>query len=320
MKNVITRTPLRITFTGGGSDLPQFYRKEPGAAVNASIDKYIYITIHNSFYKNYQVVYSQRDVADSIDGIKHPVAREACRLLGIKPGLEIVSLSDVPSRGTGLGSSSAYTVGLLNALHTWIGQPMGQKELAQESVYIEREVLKEAGGKQDQYIVSYGGIKFFRFNPDDSVEVDHVYLSEDNIKGFQKHLMLLYTGTDRSSAEIHNTQKEKDNTALYRKMAEIAEEHYEHLKKQDWRSTGRLLKDTWDVKHAMGGNSNKEIDSLINNALDSGADGAKLIGAGGGGFILVFADPRKHAEIEASLGLRKLDFGFSQGSTIVYID
>ncbi len=320
MKNIITRTPLRITFTGGGSDLPQFYKNEPGAVINASIDKYVYIAIHNSFYKNYQVVYSSRDVAESIDEIRHPAARETCRFLKIKPGLEIVSLSDVPSRGTGLGSSSAYTVGLLNALHAWTGQPAGQKELAEEAVYIEREVLKEAGGKQDQYIASYGDIKFFKFNPAESGEVHNIYLNEENSKNFQKHLLLLYTGVDRNSAEVHEAQSKKDNTVIYRKMAELAEEHYEKLKKQNWMDTGKLLAETWEIKHSLGGNSNKSIDDLIDKALDNGAEGAKLIGAGMGGFILAFASPEKHKKIEKALNLRKLEFGFSQGTTIVYTD
>ena len=209
---IITRTPLRISFVGGGSDLPAFYDQEQGAVVNTAIDKYIYITVNPKFDHKIRASYSVTEIVDGVDQLQHELIRESLELLGIQQGIEITSISDIPSSGTGLGSSSTYTVGLLNALYAYCGHMAGAERLAREACYIELDRCDKPIGKQDQYIAAYGGLKYTRFNPDGTVFTDPIICSADTLHQLQKSLLLLYTGMTRKTDNILGRQSEATRT------------------------------------------------------------------------------------------------------------
>ena len=321
---IMTKTPLRITFVGGGTDIPSFYREHgPGAVVSAAINKYIYIIVNKKFDKKIRVSYSTTEIVDAVDEIKHPTVREALRLLNIDGGIEIVSISDIPSEGTGLGSSSSFLVGLLNALHAWKGELVSPKQLAEEAVKIEREILKEPGGKQDQYIAAYGGIQYMEFNKDESVIVKPVIMPEEKRRALRENLILFYTGKHRKSTDIHKNQmKEAENKVeSYSKMKELALTMYDSLAKGKIEETGKLLHENWLLKKQLAnGISDDSIDMMYKSAMDLGATGGKLIGAGGGGFLLFYAEKGRHKSITEVLKLKLEPFDFEAlGSRIVHI-
>ncbi len=322
---IMTKTPLRITFVGGGTDMPGYYRKyNNGAVVSAAINKYIHIVVNKKFDNHIRVSYSRTEIVDSVDKINHPSVREALKLLEIDGGIEIVSISDIPSGGTGLGSSSTFLVGLLNALHAWKGEFVSPKELAEEAVHIERGILKEPGGKQDQYMAAYGGIKLMEFNKDDSVVITPIVAKENHYGLLRKHLMLLYTGTQRSSASIHTKQITSINSHItaYNSMRDISYRLFDSLRSGKWLVTGRLLDENWQLKKTLSeGISDSSIDKMYKKAIKLGAEGGKLVGAGGGGFLLMFASPDKHAAIKKALPkLREEPFEFeAEGSRVVYV-
>ena len=209
LRIVTTKTPLRITFTGGGTDLPQYYRNYgPGAVVSAAIDRYIYISISRNFRKDeIRVSYSRTENGlKSVDEIQHPTVREAMKLLGIDTGIQIVSITEVPSGGTGLGSSSSFLVGLLNALHTWIGETVSPRQLSEEAVKIERNILGEPGGKQDQYIAAYGGIQYMQFERTEDVLLKRINIKGEMLSELNEQLLMFYTGVERKSVDIHREQ------------------------------------------------------------------------------------------------------------------
>ena len=330
MKNriIITRTPIRVTFVGGGTDIPAYYEKHgPGATVNAAINKYIYIILNKPFDNKIRVGYSKSEIVDSVDEIQHPTAREALRMLGIDSGIEIVSLADIPGRtaGLGLGTSSSFIVGLLNALHAWKGELVSKEELAKEAIKIEREILKEEGGKQDQYAAAYGGINMFEFEKDGNVITNPVIMTEGNRQNLQNHLLMLFTGMEHVSSEVHNDQKGSlaENLEAYGKMAQYAKDLYGRLSgsSEGWRGTGKLLHENWLLKKTLSSKiSNNRIEELYRKGMAAGAEGGKIIGAGGGGFLLFFARPELHEKIEKELGLKKIDFDFDYlGSRIIYV-
>ena len=321
---IVTKTPLRITFTGGGTDLPSFYKEYgPGTVISAAINKYIYIIVNKKFDGKIRISYSITEIVDNVDQIKHPSVREALRLLGISGGIEIVSISDIPSEGTGLGSSSTFLVGLLNALHAFKGEKTSKKQLAEEAVKIEREILKEPGGKQDQYISSFGGIQYMEFKKDESVMLKPISLSETSKRRLKDNLLMLYTGSQRKSTEIHKLQAQEvpNKVESYSKMREITSDLYDSFEKDIIDNTGRLLHENWILKKQLAQSiSNPEIDFLYNSALKEGAQGGKLIGAGGSGFLLFYAEKEKHNNIKNSLKLNAEPFDFdNQGSRIAYI-
>ncbi|MGC8622738.1 MAG: kinase [Candidatus Micrarchaeia archaeon] len=324
---VTTKTPLRITFTGGGTDLMDYYRKHgPGAVVSSTINRYIYVTVARNFYRDeIRVSYSKsEDKLKSIDEIQHPSVREALRFLGIKGGLQIVSITEIPSKGTGLGSSSSFLVGLLYALHTWLGEAATQEQLASEAFHIEREVLREEGGKQDQYIAAYGGIRLMEFNSDESVSMKPIVLKEDAREILQDSLLMLYTGKERSSSEIHKEQAKsiEDKLEAYGEMRKLAYETYSAIAKCDIAELGALMDTNWKLKKKLSnGISDPLIDSYYEKAIKSGALGGKLMGAGGGGFLLFVAPKEKHKAIEDALGLRQEPFKLDPlGSRIINME
>lgn len=321
MQNIITRTPLRITFTGGGSDLPHFYARSTGAAVNVTIDKYMYIHIHKSFEETYKIKYSKVEEVSDINDIQHTRAREALKLLGIDTGLEITSVADVPSKGTGLASSSAYTVGLLNALHVWKGEIVPKEQLAREAVLIEKDMLKEECGLQDQYAVSIGGLNMYEYMQDESVKRSPIIMRQEHMAALQNNIMLLYTGIQRDANEVLGAIRKKDNFEVLLKRRDMAYAHYNDLIKGDWQRTGYWIAEGWRLKRELSESvTNSEIDRLCDKAISLGAD-VKNIGAGGGGFLMVFAPPERHELIRNALALREMKFAFeSNGTSIVYHD
>ena len=325
---IISRTPLRVSFAGGGSDLPAFYEHEPGAVLSTAIDHYIYITVNKKFDQKIRASYSVTEIVDSVDELKHELIREAMRLLALDGNIEITSISDIPSRGTGLGSSSTYTVGLLNALYAHRGQRAGADRLAREACDIEIERCGKPIGKQDQYIAAFGGLQFIQFNPDGSVYVDPVIFRTDTKQTLQNRLLLLYTGLTRSAngileAQKRNTERDEEGRQRLRAMTRLAHELREALCHNDVDSFGEMLHQGWLLKRELAdGISNECIDTWYDRARQHGALGGKLLGAGGGGFLLLYAPPERHRQIVDALPeLRPTPFRFEpQGSKIIYVE
>ncbi|MFQ5575780.1 MAG: GHMP kinase [Anaerolineae bacterium] len=325
---IITKTPLRISFAGGGSDLPAFYEKEQGAVVSTAIDKYIFITVNPKFDHKIRASYSVTEIVDSVDELHHELIREALRLLGIKQGIEITSISDIPSEGTGLGSSSSYTVGLLNALYAYRGHMAGAERLARETCRIEIDHCGKPIGKQDQYIAAYGGLQYIRFNPDGSVFVDPIICAPQTRQRLQDSLLLLYTGLTRKADDIlteqsRQTRADESKQASLRRMVGLAGQLYQALSRDDVNAFGEILHAGWLEKRKLASNiSNNRIDAWYSRARRAGAIGGKILGAGGGGFLLLYAPPERHADICRALpDLRPIPFHFSpQGSKIIYVE
>jgi D-glycero-alpha-D-manno-heptose-7-phosphate kinase len=325
---IITRTPLRISFAGGGSDLPAFYRQEPGAVVSTAIDKYIYITVNPKFDEQIRASYSRTEMVDSLEELQHELIREALRMVRIHKRIEITSISDIPSRGTGLGSSSTYTVGLLNALYAHRNYFAGAERLAREACCIEIELCDKPIGKQDQYIAAYGGLQFIQFNPDESVYVDPVVCAPETKRRLHDGLLMLYTGLVRSADEIlkeqsHNTQTDAEKRASLRRMVGIAEQMREALLRNDLDGFGELLHAGWMEKRELASGISKPcIDEWYERARMHGAIGGKVLGAGGGGFLLLYAPSEKHPAIcEALSELKPISFRFEpQGSKLIYVE
>ena len=325
---IITRTPLRISFVGGGSDLPAFYEQEQGAVVNTAIDKYIYITVNPKFDHKIRASYSVTEIVDSVDQLHHELIRESLELLGIQQGIEITSISDIPSSGTGLGSSSSYTVGLLNALYAYCGHMAGAERLAREACYIEIDRCDKPIGKQDQYIAAYGGLKYTRFNPDGTVFTDPIICSPETIKKLHRSLLLLYTGMTRKADNILGRQSEVTRTdeekrASLQRMVGLAHQLNQALSENNLDAFGEIMHAGWVEKRSLtSGITNNHIDNWYKKGRNAGAIGGKLLGAGGGGFLLFYAGPEKQMDICRALPeLRPVPFQFSpQGSKVIYVE
>lgn len=324
---IISRTPFRVSFAGGGTDLREFYGKEYGAVLSAAINKYIYVTVNSlsRFYDHKIIVkYSQTELVKDVEEIKHPVVRAALKMLKMEGGIEITSMADIPAK-TGLGSSSSFTVGLLNALYAFQGKRVSPERLAEEACEIEIEILKEPIGKQDQYIAAYGGINYIQFNKDESVFVEPVISSREVINEFNKNLMIFYTGMTRDSKSVLGEQQKstKDKFEELRKMRQLAIEIKEILNEgKNLDKIGEILNEEWRLKKSLTQNiSNDIIDEYYQKALDAGALGGKLLGAGGGGFILLYVEPQNQHKVRQRLNdLEELSFSFEpRGSTIIYI-
>ena len=326
MKNrmVMTRAPLRISFVGGGTDIPFYYKKSGyGAVTSAAIDKFIYVAVNKKFDDKIRVSYSRTEITDSIDKILHPSVRESLRLLELTKGIEIVSISDVPSQGTGLGSSSTFLVALLHALHSFKGEFVNAEQLAREAVHVERNILREAGGKQDQYMAAYGNIDLMKFYSDERVDVQPLIINEEKMKRLEESLLLLYLERGRSSSSIIEDQgvSADDQRATYDEFTKMAEDSCEYMVGGDVPELGSLVMKYWNLKKALSGRiSDERIDDTILRALEMGAFGGQVIGAGGGGFLMLVANPQIHQKIANSLGLKKLDFRFQfGGSRVIFV-
>jgi D-glycero-alpha-D-manno-heptose-7-phosphate kinase len=322
---IITRSPLRISLGGGGTDLPSYYREHSGFLIAAAIDKYVYINVHRRFVEGFLLKYSSLEEAATIDEIKHPIIREALRLVDIQDrNLEITSMADIPA-GTGLGSSGSFTTALLKALHALKKNLTHPAELAEQACCVELEKLGEPIGKQDQYISAYGGITSFRFMPDGQVKVAPLKVSEETLFNLEDNLLLFFTGYSRSASAILKEQDDKSKTAdgpmteNLHFVKELGEQSQKALERGDLEQFAKLMDQHWQRKKERSkGMSNDNINSWYDFAMASGALGGKVIGAGGGGFLMFYAgDKVKLRQAMRGKGLTEVRFQFDFEGTRV---
>jgi D-glycero-alpha-D-manno-heptose-7-phosphate kinase len=323
---IIVRSPLRISLGGGGTDLPSYYRKHTGFVVAAAISRYVYITISEAFWPQIRLKYAKLEEVDRVDQIRHPIIREAMKLTGVTgPYLDIVSLSDIPA-GTGLGSSGSFTTALLSALHTMQRRFVGPQELAEEACHIEIDILNEPVGKQDQYIAAFGGITSFEFLPDDRVVVQPIKIPAEALANLEDNLLLFFTGTSRSAGEILRDQDVKSREESAEMLAnlhftkQLGLESRDALQAGDLRKFAELMAVHWEHKKRRSpGMSSGPVDELYELARANGALGGKLVGAGGGGFLMLYTEDKtrlRHAMRKAGLREVRLQFDFG-GTTVV---
>lgn len=321
---IITRTPFRISFAGGGSDLPSFYEKHGGCVLSTTINKYMYISVHPSFEAKETVLkYSRTEIVEDTRKIEHKYLKEILAFLNVK-GVEIVSTADVPA-GTGLGSSSSFTVGALHALYSYKGKFVSKERLAGEACEIEIDRLRNPIGKQDQYAAAYGGLNFFRFNQDGSVEVEPVIMKESARERLEKNLMMFYTGQLHSASAIlkeqgsNITSGKRETSQL--KLCGLAQDLREALRAGRVDVMGEILHEGWNLKKTLAGEiSNPAIDEAYETAMRNGAIGGKLLGAGGGGFLLFYVCEGEQRKVRDSIGLSQMRMSFDrQGSAVIYV-
>lgn len=314
-----------MSFVGGGSDLPAFYRQFGGAVVSTAIDKYIYVTVNKKFDNWIRVSYSKTEEVESSADIEHKVVRASLEKLGVDGGVEITSIADIPSRGTGLGSSSSFTVGLLHALHAYQGRYVSNNDLGRGASEIEVDICGERIGKQDQYAAAFGGLNFIRFERDDSVIVEPIICGRDVIRELEDSLIMFYTGVTRNASAILTKQCQQAEVcpvaqSTLRKMVRLAYELRDELRANHLHAFGEILHENWKLKKAITCDiTNPGIDEWYDKARAAGAVGGKLLGAGGGGFLLFYAPPERHKDIECALGeLRRVDVKLdNRGSRII---
>ena len=317
---------MRVSFAGGGSDLPSYYEHDGGAVLSTSIDKYVYLAVHKYFYPNKTLLkYSKTEEVDCYDDIKHPIFRECLSMLDLH-GLDISSMADVPA-GTGLGSSSSFTVSLLNVLHAYKHEAVGPEYLASKACEIEIERLGDPIGKQDQYAAAYGGLNFIKFNYDGSVDVEKVVMDPMAKAQLDRNLLMIYTGGTRSANAILAQQNKAMSDAhkrdTIRQMVALAYDLKRVLEKNDIDDFGRILHEGWMLKQTLsGGISNSGIAELYAKGLDAGALGGKLLGAGGSGFLLFYCPEERQPQFRKKMeGLFELPFHFDNtGSTIIHME
>lgn len=322
---IITRTPFRVSFAGGGSDIPSFYENHGGCVLSTSINKYMYLSVHPSFNgKDTVLKYSQTEIIDDINRIEHKYFKEVLSMLRVS-GVEITSTADVPA-GTGLGSSSSFTVGLLHSLYSYKGKFVSKEKLAQKACEIEIERMNNPIGKQDQYAAAYGGLNFYEFNKDGSVFVSPIIMRNNSYEQLEHNLMIFYTGQLHSASEILKEQSanlvnvdEKIRNQI--QMCELARELREELQHNNIDAMGEILNAGWQLKRTLAnGISNPVIDEYYDIAMKNGALGGKLLGAGGGGFLLFYVPEKNQAQVRTSLKLTQMPMEFDrQGSSVIYV-
>ena len=302
---IITRSPLRVSFAGGGTDLPGFYRTHGGGAVvSAAIDRYIHVLVNDKFDRSIRVAYSRTENVDQLEQLHHGLVREAMRAAGVTESVEVHTIADIPSEGTGLGSSSTLTVGLLNAFYAFRGVLKEPRELGEEACRIEIDVLGGTLGKQDQYAAAFGGICYYEFRPDDSVRVAPLPLTVHDRDDFGRHLTLFYTGITRAAQGILKQQDARTavNRTPLERMRELASATRDAIVARDWARFGELLDEGWQLKRGLAeGVSTEAIDAAYARAKAAGAWGGKITGAGGGGFLLAVHPPERSAQVAQAL-------------------
>jgi D-glycero-alpha-D-manno-heptose-7-phosphate kinase len=324
---IITRSPLRISLGGGGTDLPSYYKKHSGFLIAAAIDRYVYITVHQTFVPELIVKYSRMERVACADQVQHPIIREAMKLVGVDGSyLELASMADIPA-GTGLGSSGSFTTALLKALHAHKKNIIHPRDLAEQACHIEIDLLREPIGKQDQYIAAYGGLTCFQFLPNGHVEATPLQVEPETLYNLEDNLLLFFTGYSRAASNIlkeqddKSRQSNKDMTDNLHFVKELGYQSQEALQVGDLHRFGELMNTHWEFKKKRsGGMSNPDIDTWYNLAIENGALGGKLIGAGGGGFLMFYAQDKtklRHAMIKA--GLKEVRFRFDFEGTKVVI-
>ena len=324
---IISKTPLRISFAGGGSDFRDYYKRGYGAVVSTAVDKYIYVTVNKKFDDLIRLSYSSTEIVDSVEKIQHNLIREAMKLTGVTKGVDISYMSDMlPAReGTGLGASSALAVGILNALHAFRGERVPTFKLAEEAASIEIEILGHPMGKQDHYPAAFGNLNFIKFNPDETVCVEPIICRSETKKALDDNLLLFYTGIASPSSAILPEQKEKigANCQVLDKLVRLAEELRKSFCNNDLKNFGAILDEGWGLKQNFASNiSNNLIDNYYQKAMDAGAEGGKVLGSGGGGFLLFYCPREKQDRVRQALSnLKETQFKFEiEGSKIVYVD
>jgi len=320
---IITRTPFRISFAGGGSDLEACYARQPGAVLCTAIDKYMYLAVKEHFGGSFRISYSKTEYSDTVEGIRHPIVRECLQRVGGVPPLEVVSMADLPAQA-GMGSSSSFTVGLLHALYTFRGEVITPNVLAEEACRVEIEGLAEPIGKQDQYIAAYGGLQFIEFFGDGSVRIEPVHCSKETYRELDRRLVIFFTGITRNARDV--LTKQRDNTPeklpALADLCEIARRMRDVLVSgEELAGFGRLLDEAWRRKKSLETTiTNEAVESAYSRGLEAGALGGKLLGAGGGGFLLFYCEPERQAALREALpGMEEVPFSFSPyGSRVVH--
>ena len=320
---IISQTPLRISLAGGGTDLANYYKENEGFVVSTAIDKYIYVIVKERFDDLIYVDYSKKEIINSVDEIQHDLVREAARITGLKKGFEVMMLADIPSEGSGLGSSSSLTVGLLHSFYQYKGKLVTSEQLAREACMIEIDILKRPIGRQDQYIAAYGGLKAFKFCKDNTVEVTDIEVGSEPKRKLGSNLLLFFTNTTRTASSILEEQSKNimSNLEFHNKIKELAYDSFEGLKSLDINRIGENLKLNWEMKKHLAANvTNKEIDRMHDLAMKGGALGAKISGAGGGGFLAVYCERDRQDNLRRTLReYRELPFLLEKyGSKIIF--
>ena len=317
-----------MSFVGGGSDLPAFYRKQRGAVLTTAIDKYVYVNVNEKFDNGIRIAYSKTEEVESVDKIEHRLVRAAMQMLEMSGGVEITTIADIPSHGTGLGSSSSFTVGFLHAMNAFRGRHMTMEQLGVDSCKVEIEMCGEPIGKQDQYAAAFGGFNFIEFCPDESVVVSPLICDPKTVRVLEENILLFYTGITRSASAILKQQSDviandesKQRTLI--RMVQLSYDMRDELQNNNISAFGEILHENWVLKKSItSGISTSFIDDWYDAARNAGAAGGKILGAGAGGFLMLYAPKERHEAIKAALqDLRLIPIGFeSQGSRIIYYE
>jgi D-glycero-alpha-D-manno-heptose-7-phosphate kinase len=318
---IIVQTPLRISLFGGGTDFPSFFMEEGGCVLSSAIDKFIFVTVKERFDRKLRIGYTQTEMVDDVDQIQHELIRESLRLTGITYGVEVTTMGDIPSEGSGLGSSSTVTVGSLHAMYAYMGEIVSAERLAREACAIEIETLKKPIGIQDQYIAAYGGLRFFEFQPDGEVKIEKVKISPDAQRVLNDSILLFFTGVSRRADTVLNEQKNniKDRISELREIKQMAYQARQDIITGNFDSFGKLMDQSWELKKRLAGRiSNGSINEMYESARRAGAIGGKITGAGGGGFLLLYVPyERQNAVRQALHGLQELPFRIEADGTKV---
>lgn len=323
---IIVRTPLRLSFVGGGSDLKAFYERQEGMVISAAIDKFVYVIVKERFDDKIYLNYSRKECVDRVSEIEHDLVREAMKITGVEKGVEITTLADIPSEGSGLGSSSSITVGLLHAFYTYQNRLVTAEQLAREACRIEIEIIGKPIGRQDQYAAAYGGVNQFVFHHDDSVEISPVKLDNERLRRFSSALLLYYTGITRSADDILERQKKNLSAPktfdLMAEMVSLVPEFRKAVEQADIEACAQILEKNWQLKQKMAaGISNESIAAMYEKARAAGALGGKIAGAGGGGFLaLLVPREKQNAVFRAMAAFRELPFIIEKSGSKVTFD
>lgn len=321
---IITQTPLRISLAGGGTDFREFFRPHGGCVVSSAIDKYVYCIVKERFDDKIYVNYSKKEIVESLDALEHELVREAMRRVGVTKAVEISFLADIPAEGSGLGSSSTVTVGVLNALHHFVGETPTAEQLAREACAIEIDVLGKPIGVQDQYIAAYGGLRCFTFGPGEGIQVAAVPASRSTLEDLDNMLMLFFTGKTRQAANILSEQRQNiaQRTVVLQTMADQARQVRGLIESGSVDALGAVLHDGWEAKRRLAsGVSNSAMDEIYERAVRAGALGGKIAGAGGGGFFLLCVPSDKRQAVRQALSsLREMPFRLEKGGSRVILN
>jgi D-glycero-alpha-D-manno-heptose-7-phosphate kinase len=323
---IISKTPCRLSFAGGGSDIASYYREHGGAVVSVTIDKYVYLTLQQRFDHSIRIGYSRTEEVEHVDEIQHPLVRHCLNLLGPSQGIEITSHADIPSRGSGLGSSSSFTVGLLNGLYAYQGRRTTPQDLAELACHVEIDLCRDPIGKQDQFAAAFGDLRMYNFHQDGSVSVEPLICSTGTIEKLQHNLLMFYTGMTRSASSILKEQTEvlgskQDAIEKMHHMVQHAYAVRHEIESGNPDGVGEILHESWLLKRSLtSGISNPAIDRWYELARAAGALGGKILGAGGGGFLLLYVRQEQQAAVKMALKeLRRIPFRFEhEGSKIIF--